>query len=56
MTPYFSFNPLNKYYNFMPGPEIFFNSNLLIETRNATTFYDIFDGYYHVTLKFNITV
>jgi hypothetical protein len=40
----------------MPGPEIFLNKHLMIETINATTFYDIFDGYYNVTLKFNVTV
>jgi hypothetical protein len=54
MTPYFSFNSVDNYYNFMPSPEIF--NNLKIEKMDAITFYDIFDGFYHVILKFNVTV
>jgi hypothetical protein len=45
-----------KSYYFAPGNEIFDNYPKWVKKLDATTFYDIFDGYYHVILSFNVTV
>ena len=56
MDPYYTFSSLMKSYYFIPGNEIFDNIPKWITKMNATIFYDIFDGYYHVILTFNVTV
>jgi hypothetical protein len=56
MAPYFTFNPLLKLYMFMPESQIFDSYSPLIKQIVATTFYEIFDGYYHVTLQFNLKI
>lgn len=43
-------------YIFFPAGEIFDTDPTNPETINVNTFYDIFDGYYHVKLRFNLTV
>lgn len=56
MQPYFTFNPLSKLYLFFPGFELFYSYSKDPGTINIANFYDIFDGYYHVLLRFNLTV
>jgi hypothetical protein len=56
MNPYFTFSSVMKSYYFAPGNEIFDNYPKWVKKLDATTFYDIFDGYYHVILSFNVTV
>jgi hypothetical protein len=56
MWPFFTFNPISKMYMFFPDGEIFDTDLTDPESINITTFYDIFDGFYHVQLRFNLTV
>ncbi len=56
MNPYFTFSSDMKSYYFIPGYEIFDSYPRWEKELNATTFYDIFDGYYHVILSFNVTI
>ena len=56
MVPYFVYNPLSKMFIFFPDPVIFSHHPKSVITLNYTAFYDIFDGYFHVPLKFNISV
>jgi hypothetical protein len=56
MAPYFTFNPQLKSYMFMPESQIFDPYPPLIKQIVATTFYEIFDGYYNVTLQFNLKI
>ncbi len=56
MVPYYSFNPLSKFFLFFPDQDIFTGHPKTQKTLNYTVFYDIDDGYYHVPLKFNISV
>jgi hypothetical protein len=56
MWPYFIFNPILKIYMFFPDGDIYYYYPTHPETINITTFYEIFDGFYHVVLNFNITV
>lgn len=55
MESFFIFNPLLKYYVFVPDYYVF-----TIAPKNDslyfTSYYDIFDGYYHVPLKVPIKV
>ena len=43
-------------YMFFPDSDIYINYPSKPNTINVTTFYDIFDGYYHLQLSFNLTV
>jgi hypothetical protein len=56
MIPFFSFNPLSKMYMFYPDQIMFALYPSHVKTINVTTFYEIFDGFHHVTLKFNFTI
>jgi hypothetical protein len=41
---------------FFPDSDIYINYTSKPNSINVTTFYDIFDGYYHLQLSFNLTV
>ena len=56
MIPFFSFNPLSKMYMFYPDQIMFALYPSHVKTINVTTFYEIFDGFHHVTLNFNFTI
>jgi hypothetical protein len=56
MIPFFSFNPLSKMYMFFPDQIMFALYPSHVKTINVTTFYEIFDGFHYVTLKFNFTI
>jgi hypothetical protein len=56
MFPYFTFNPLLKLYMFMPDYQIFDSYSIEVKQIVATTFYEIFDGYFNVTLQFDLII
>jgi hypothetical protein len=56
MFPYFIFNPFLNYYVFIPDFWIFTAFGRQKESLEFTSYYDIFDGYHHVTLKLPIKV
>jgi hypothetical protein len=55
MESFYIFNPLLNYYVFVPDYWIFIVAPKN-ETLYFTSYYDIFDGYYHVPLKVPIKV
>ena len=56
MEPYYTYNQIMNTYRLFPGPDIFMMYSKYVESIDYTAYYDIFDGYYNVTLKFKITV
>lgn len=56
MSPYTIYNPLTKTFIFVPASDIFDHESKYTTTVNYLVFYDIFDGYYHVSLKFILSV
>ena len=54
MMPYFSFNPISKIFTFLPDEAIFSTYPATVKNLNYIAFYEIFDGYFYVTLKFKI--
>ena len=56
MSPYTIYNPLTKTFIFVPGSDIFNHESKYTTTVNYLVFYDIFDGFFHVPLKFILTV
>jgi len=56
MIPYSIFSPVSNNYIFVPKDDIFYLYPLKIDSIIVTTFYDIFDGYYHISYKFNVTI
>jgi hypothetical protein len=50
MDPYYSFNPALKEYMFLPGAEIFSPFPTFVDKIVTSSFYEIFDGFHHVSL------
>ena len=43
-------------FTFFPGEDIFSGYPIAQKTLNYIVFYEIFDGFFHVTLKFDIII
>jgi hypothetical protein len=56
MKSFYVFNPLLNYYVFIPDYWIFSNASSKTDYLLFTSYYEIFDGYYHVPLKLPIKV
>jgi hypothetical protein len=56
MIPYSIFSPVSNNYIFVPKDDIFYLYPPKIDSVIVTTFYDIFDGYYNISYKFNVTI
>jgi transglutaminase/protease-like cytokinesis protein 3 len=56
MVPYFSFSPLSTIFTFFPNEDIFSRYPATVQYLNFIAFYEIFDGFFRVPLKFNIIV
>jgi hypothetical protein len=56
MSPYTTYNPLTKTFIFVPGSDLFDHESKYTTTVNFIVFYDIFDGFFHVPLKFIVSV
>ncbi len=55
MIPYYSYNSLKKSFTFMPEIEIF-ELQMIKADIIARVYYNISDGFYNVTLNFNVTI